>query len=91
MLVIDLVLLASLIAVMILANRLWAIAMVSLHGLGVVAHWVRAQEAGMIPPTIENSTQSRKDAVSGSRPRKMPMADSPITRHAATIRRLGLE
>ncbi|HSX56568.1 MAG TPA: hypothetical protein VLG14_14780 [Sphingomonas sp.] len=50
-LAIDLTLLACLVAVMLLANRFWPIAMVSLHGLGVVAHWVRAQEAGMIPPT----------------------------------------
>jgi hypothetical protein len=50
-LVIDLALLASLALVMLRANRFWPIAMVSLHGLGVVAHWVRAQEPGMIPPT----------------------------------------
>ncbi len=50
-LVIDVTLLAALIAVMLRANRFWPIAMVSLHGLGVLAHWVRAQEAGMIPPT----------------------------------------
>lgn len=50
-LVIDLVLLASLAAVMILANRFWPIAMVSLHGLGALAHWVRAQEASMFAPT----------------------------------------
>lgn len=50
-LLVDLALLASLAAVMILANRFWPIAMVSLHALGVLAHWVRAQEASMFAPT----------------------------------------
>lgn len=50
-LVVDIALLASLITVMLLADRFWPIAMVSLHILGVLAHWVRAQEASMFAPT----------------------------------------
>lgn len=50
-LIVDLGLLAGLIAVMLRADRYWPIVMVSLHLLGVAAHWVRAQEGTMIALT----------------------------------------
>lgn len=50
-LIIDLALLAGLVAVMLRADRYWPIAMVSLHVLGVLAHWARSQEGSMIALT----------------------------------------